>query len=104
MSHHVELEVSKAGIHQVDVNPVIARIPSRQLGHVTIETLLQSRSCCKLLIFWSILTTLASLISLYYAIDVHNSFVEKREFREKLMSRDYLLENPADFDGPLRPR
>ena len=104
MSHHVDVEDGKAGIHPVVLVPSTARIPARQLHHVTIETLLQSRSCCKLLIFWSVLTTLASLVSLYYAIDVHNSFVDKREFRDKLLSRDYLLESPADYDGAARPR
>ena len=38
-----------------------------------IESILNSKACCRLLIFWSIITTLASMVSVYYAIDVHTS-------------------------------
>jgi hypothetical protein len=63
---------------EVHENPGLAatsgggRHPAR-LQPLTLDSVLNSRACCKLLIFWSFLTTLASMLSLLYAIDVHNS-------------------------------
>jgi hypothetical protein len=36
----------------------------------------RDNACCRLLIFWSLVTTLASVISIYYAIDAQNRLIE----------------------------
>ena len=35
-----------------------------------------SSACCRLLIFWSLITTLSSIVSIYYAIDAQNRLSE----------------------------
>ncbi len=96
------------GIHPEDQITPSCRIPSSQPHphhQFNIEAFLHSRACCKLLLFWSILTTLASMVSVYYAIDVHNSLAINEELREVILSRDFpVSDNFVAYDGIRRPR
>jgi hypothetical protein len=46
-----------------------------------VESALNSKACCRLLIFWSVITTMASMVSVYYAIDVHTTHNVYKEIR-----------------------
>jgi len=47
-----------------------------------LEKAFKSRTCYKILIIWSLLTTLISIISAYFALEVHNSVVLHHELRD----------------------
>ena len=120
MSHFCEKTSSREtqrtyddGIHPEELTIPSCRIPPSHLHHhhghqnhqLNIESFLHSRACCKLLLFWSILTTLASMVSVYYAIDVHNSLAMNEELREVILSRDFpVSDNFVAYDGIRRPR
>ena len=115
MSHHFDGGATdnpknlRVGILPTDLLPT-NRIPSHHQHHqhnqhLTIESFLQSRACCKLLLFWSVLTTLASMLSVFYAIDVHNSLVQKQDIRDAILSRDFVPEKQTGLDALLhRPK
>ena len=93
------------GIHHGSRYHHAASKPSSSLHQqVNAESLLHSRACCKLLLLWSMLTTLASLVSVYYAIDVHNSLVLKKELTNVILSRDFPIVNQRGLEGFQRPR
>ncbi len=128
MSHYCEKTSRETecpnddGIHPEELMNPSHRIPTSHHRHIqnqnhqhhqshntnhqlNIESFLHSRACCKLLLFWSILTTLASMVSVFYAIDVHNSLAINEELREVIFSRDFpVSENFLPHDGIRRPR
>jgi hypothetical protein len=105
MSHFCE-SISKEKVNQMEAGIHLAHhIPATSPPHhVNVEYLLHSRACCKLLLLWSIITTLASMISVYYAIDVHNSLVLKKELTNVILSRDFPIVKQGGFQGFQRPR
>ena len=54
-----------------------------------------NNACCRLLIFWCVVTTLSSVISIYYAIDAQNRLYEATEnvAMIKLNGENNVLEN-----------
>jgi hypothetical protein len=116
MSHYSDgstsdpTKITRAGILPIE-QLTVHRIPSHNANHhhhhLTVESFLNSRACCKLLLFWSILTTLASMVSVFYAIDVHNhnSLIQKQEIRDAILNREFVSEKQTDLDGLIhRPR
>lgn len=46
------------------------------------DALLNSRTCCKVLVIWSLMSTLVFIVSAYYALDIRNSVLLNRELRD----------------------
>ena len=105
MSQHFDgaAKESDAGILHKESAETSIRIPAH-LSNLTLETFLKSRSCCKLIFFWSVLTTLTSIASLYYAMDVHSAFIQKQDIRDKILGRELVTDKDSNFNGPFRPR
>ena len=44
-----------------------------------LDSSVNNRTCCRFLIFWGFVTTLASVVSVYYAVDVHSAYKDVRQ-------------------------
>ena len=60
------------------------------LCQLCVESVLKNKACCRLLIFWSIVTTMASMVSVYYAIDVHTTHNVYKEIRSSLQDQKQI--------------
>ena len=63
---------------QVQIKPRFFR------QHTFLESLVSNPAWCRLLIFWSVVTTLASVVSISYAIDAQNRLNEARKIQSDL--------------------
>ena len=55
---------------------VVSKKPDREYFYKNQLDGFLNSACCRLLIFWSVITTLSSVVSIYYAIDAQNRLEE----------------------------
>jgi len=80
--------------HEQQLSLVVSKKPIDREGHgqnfykSQLDGFMNS-ACCRLLIFWSVITTLSSVVSIYYAIDAQSRLTEAHDSNVRLRSRNY---------------
>jgi len=80
--------------HEQQLSLVVSKKPIDREGHgqnfykFQLDGFMNS-ACCRLLIFWSVITTLSSVVSIYYAIDAQSRLTEAHDSNVRLRSRNY---------------
>ena len=70
--------------HEQQLSLVVSKKPIDREGHgqnfykFQLDGFMNS-ACCRLLIFWSVITTLSSVVSIYYAIDAQSRLTEAHD-------------------------
>merc|ERR1711971_216168 len=93
--------------HEKQLSLVVSKKPIDREGHgqnfykSQLDGFMNS-ACCRLLIFWSVITTLSSVVSIYYAIDAQSRLTEAHD---RLLFGETNSTNSSDIDeSRLLPR